>query len=697
MKKYASTDIRNVGFLSHSGAGTTQLADAFLFNAGVTSRLCKPDEENSTFDFEPEEIKRRSSIATGVGYVEWKKRKINILDTPGDFNFINDAILTTLAMDAAVMVVSAVDGVEVGTEKTWAVLTEENLPRAIFINKLDRERASFERTLADIRENLTHGVTPLQLPIGAEDKFKGVVDLISGKAWLFANDSGEATVAEVPADMKDAVEKARVGLVEGVAESDEALMEKYFSEGTLTDEELLAGLAKGVKAGSFIPVFCGSALKNIGVRQFMDFIADVFPNPLERPAIHGMNPATQEPAELLPSADGPFLGFVFRTMVDPYAGKMTVIRIYRGEMAADGSFHNANLDASERYGTLNVLQGKKLDGQNGASAGDIITVVKLKDTKLGHTLGTEKEPFTLKLPEMMPAIISFVIKPKTQVDEEKIGPALQKILDEDLTLALTRDEESKQFLISGLGQVHVETAIERMRRKFNVDASLDMPKVPYRETIKKKVTNVEGKHKKQSGGRGQFGVCYIDMEPLPKNSGFEFVDNIVGGSIPRNFIPSVEKGIRAAMTRGVLAGFPMVDFRVRLFDGKYHPVDSSDAAFQRAGSKGYKAACQQAEPTILEPVMEMEITIPKECLGDVMGDINSRRGRIGGVDEKGKNNVVRASIPLVEVLRYAPDLKSMTSGRGSFIMKLSHYDEVPAQMRDKIIADVGHKEEEEED
>jgi len=688
MKKIASQDIRNVGFLSHSGAGTTTLADAFLFNAKVTPRLQKPDEGNSTFDFEPEAINRRSSIATGVGFVEWQKKKINVLDTPGDFNFINEATITTLAMDAAIVVVSAVDGVEVGTEKVWSIIGEQKLPRAIFINKLDRERASFEKALADVRENLTHSATPIQLPIGAEDKLKGVVDLVAGKALMF-NEAGEVSVQDVPADLKDAFEKARVQLIEGVAECDEALMDKYFSEGTLSDDEIRAGMAKGFKAGSFVPVLCGAALKNLGVRPLMDFIVDVFPNPLERRALSAKDMNGETLGEIVPTADGDMVGFVFRTLVDPYAGKMTVVRLYAGEIGSDGSFNNVSLDQVERFAALQAIQGKKLEPLSGAAAGDIVTFVKLKDTKLGHTLTTGKGKFVVQMPELMPPIIGFVVNPKTQTDEEKIGPAIQKILDEDVTLQLSRDEGSKGFLLSGLGQIHVEIAIERMRRKFNVDADLSMPKVPYRETIKKKVTNVEGKHKKQSGGRGQFGVCYIDMEPGPRGSGFEFIDNVVGGSIPRNFIPSVEKGIRNASVRGPLAGFPIVDFKVRLFDGKYHPVDSSDAAFQIAGSKGYKLAAAQADPTILEPVMELEITVPKESLGDVMGDINSRRGRIAGVDEKGKNNVVRAQIPMVETLRYAPDLKSMTSGRGSFIMKFSHYDEVPLQQREKIVAEAG--------
>jgi len=696
MKKFASQDLRNVGLLSHSGAGTTTLADAFLFNGKVTPRLQGPNEGNSSFDFEPEAVNRRSSIATGVGFVEWQKRKINVLDTPGDFNFINEAIVTTLAMDAAIVVVSAVDGVEVGTEKVWGVCGDQKLPRAIFINKLDRERASFDKTLADVRESLTHSATPVQIPIGAEDKLRGVVDVISGKALTF-NEAGEVTVGDIPADLRDAFEKARVQLTEGVAECDEALMEKYFAEGALSDDELRQGLAKGFKAGAFVPVLCGAALKNLGVRPLMDFIVDVFPNPLERRPVPAKDMNGETLGEIVTAADGDMIGFVFRTLVDPYAGKMTVVRLYGGEVGTDGQFNNVNLDQVERFAALQALQGKKLEPLNGGAAGDIVTFVKLKDTKLGHTLTTGKGKLTVTVPDLMPPIIGFVVNPKTQTDEEKIGPAIQKILDEDITLQLSRDEGSKGFLLSGLGQIHVEIAIERMRRKFNVDAELSMPKVPYRETIKKKVTNIEGKHKKQSGGRGQFGVCYIDMEPGPRGSGFEFIDNIVGGSIPRNFIPSVEKGIRAASVRGPLAGFPIVDFKVRLFDGKYHPVDSSDAAFQVAGSKGYKLASAQADPTILEPVMELEITVPKESLGDVMGDINSRRGRIGGVDEKGKNNVVRAQIPMVETLRYAPDLKSMTSGRGSFIMKFSHYDEVPAQQREKIIAEAGKQMVEEEE
>lgn len=687
MKKYTSTEIRNVGFVSHSGAGKTMLADAFLYNAKATTRLNRPDDENSTFDFEPEAINRRSSIAVGVGYAEWKKHKINILDTPGDFNFGNETILATRAMDAAVCLVSAVDGVEVGTEKVWAVISEQTMPRAIVINKIDRERASFTETLADIRENMASAVTPVQLPIGGEEDFKGVIDLVANKALIFKDD-GSYTSEEIPADMADEVEEARENLIEGVAESDEDLLEKFFDEGTLGDEDLKAGLAKGFKAGVFVPVFCTSASKNIGVSRLMDGIIDMFPNPLERADIPAMDMNGEDEGSFSCGGDT-MAGFVFRTLVDPYAGKMTVLRIYSGSMSPDANFYNVSIDTTERYGPLQALQGKKLDPMLGAAAGDIVTLVKLKDTRLGHTITAKKSNFVVKHPEMMPPIIGLVINPKTQADEEKIGPALQKVMDEDITLALSRDESSKAFLLSGLGQLHIELAIERMKRKFGVEATLSIPNVPYKETIKRKAVNIEGKHKKQSGGRGQFGVCYIDIEPNERGGGFEFIDNIVGGSIPRNFIPSVEKGIRMASKRGALAGFEMVDFKVRLFDGKFHPVDSSDAAFQVAGSKGFKLAAAAAQPIILEPVMEMAITVPKEALGDVMGDVNSRRGRIAGVDEKGKNNIVRAQIPMADVLRYAPDLKSMTSGRGSFTMQFSHYDEVPASARDKIIADAG--------
>ena len=688
MKTFESKDIRNVGLLAHSGSGKTSLAEAFLFNANVTTRLCKVDDENSNFDFEPEEHKRRATMKATVGAIEWQKRKINIIDTPGDNNFFSDTRTAVIAMDAAVVVVSCVDGVEVGTDRAWALLQEANIPRAIYLNKLDRERSDFDRALAEVRETLSMHAVPLQIPVGKEAGFKGVVRLLKNRAYIYNTDgSGTVTEQDVPPDMADAVAEARQMIVETVAETSEDLMEKYFEEGDLSAEELAVGLAKGIRAGTIIPVLCGSAVNNIAVQPLMDLIVDQFPSPLDRGEVVATNPVSGEELMVAPDPAAPFSGYVFKTIVDPYAGRLNIVRVFSGSTGSDGLLYDVRTEERERFSALYTLTGKKQDTITGASAGDIITFAKLKEVRTGDTLCDEKRVVKFEgLPQIPPAI-SFAIRAKTQGDEDKLGSSLSRLLEEDPSLELSRNEQSKEFVISGMGQAHVESVVERLKRKFGVDVELSIPKVPYRETIRKPVKGVQGRHKKQTGGRGQFGDCWIDMEPGERGTGFDFVDNIVGGSIPRNYIPAVEKGLQESLERGYLAGFPVVDVKVRLFDGSYHAVDSSEMAFKMAGHIAFKAAMEKANPCLLEPVMELEIVVPEENMGDVMGDMNSRRGRVLGMDSRGRNQIIRAQAPLAEVQRYATDLRSMTSGRGTFTMQFHHYEEVPDIIAQKVIAD----------
>jgi elongation factor G len=686
MKHYEPKDVRNVGLLSHGGAGKTSLGEAFLFNAKVSTRLCKVDEGNSNFDFEPEETKRKATINTAFGIVEWKKTRITLIDPPGDNNFFADTRNAAMAMDAGIVVVSAVDGVEVGTERVWDLLNERDLPRAVFINKLDRERADFARTLADVKENLNPSVVALTLPIGAEAGFKGIVNLLTKKALVFQKDgSGAFSEAEIPADMKDEVEEAWTNLIEGIAETDEALMNSYLENGALSGEEMAGGIAKAMAAGNFIPVLCGTAVNNVGVQPLMDLVADAFPNPLVRGEVHGKSLDGAEELTRQTTPDAPFSAFVFKTIVDPFAGRLTIFRVMSGKITSEGTMFNSTLKSKESYNRLFLLQGKKTESISAAQVGDIVAIAKFKEAKTAHTFCDAANPIVYAGLPQAPPSIAFAIKPRTQGDEDKVALAVNRLLEEDPLLQVTRDEETKEIVLQGSGQVHIEVLVERMKRVFNVDVDLSLPKVPYRETIKAKVTNVEGKHKKQTGGRGQFAVCYIDMEPLPRGSGFVFENDIFGGSIPKQWVPAVEKGIADALPKGPLAGYPVVDFKVRLFDGKFHAVDSSEMAFKIAGSLAFKAAMEQAKPTLLEPVMTVEIVVPEEYMGDIMGDVNSRRGRILGMEPKGKNQVIKAHIPLAEMLRYAPDLRSMTGGRGTFTMEMSHYEEVPAMNQEKII------------
>lgn len=681
--------IRNVVFFGHGNSGKTTLAEALLFTAGSLKRLGKVDEGTSSMDFEPEETKRKISISTAFNHLAWQKNDVYLIDTPGDDNFFNETRFAAQVADSAILTVGAVMGVRPQTEKFVDLIKEHNLPCVICITKMDRERANFQKTLDSIKE--TTGLNPvvLYLPIGAEDQFKGVVDILANKALMFVD--GKAEAAAVPADLADEVESLRETLMENVAETDDELIEKFLEEGTLTEEEFKTGLIAAVKAAKVAPVCACASLVNKGSSVVLDTIVNLLPSPDQRPVRVGTHPKSGDEVERPGTADAPFSALVFKTMADPFAGRLTIFRVFSGTLKGD-AFYNTPKATSERYGQLFVMAGKEQKPVEQALPGMVVAVAKLKETTTGDTLCEEANPIIFPVAEPLPTVISYAVSAK-KGDEEKLFSSITRLLDEDLTLKLTREQQTHETLISGVGQVHLEVIGEKIKRKFGVEMELRPPRVPYRETLKGKVT-VQGRHKKQSGGRGQFGDCTIEMEPLARGEHFQFVDKIVGGVIPQQYRPAVEKGIIEAMDRGVIAGYPFVDLKVSLIDGSYHTVDSSEMAFKVAGSLAFKKGVVQANPILLEPIMEVEVRVPKDFVGDVMGDLNSRRGRVLGMDSTDKYEVINAHVPQSEILLYALDLTSMTGGRGTFLTKFSHYEEVPAQIAEKIIA--GYKAEAEE-
>jgi len=686
MAKYDSTSLRNVAIVGHGSTGKTSLCESLLYVSGKTDRLGRVDDGTSSMDFEPEEQKRRISISAALSFVEWEKHKINLIDTPGDANFAMDTRSGLRVVDAALVVIDAVGGVEFQTEKVWESADEFGLSRMVFINKMDRERADFAGAIESVKSTLGRKATPIYLPLGAEDSFRGLIDLINMKALVFDDPKGKFKSENVPAEMMEQVRKARESMVEDIAECDDALMDKYLESGELTIEELYKGLRKGVLSGGLVPATCGSAAKNIGMIPLMDMIIRCLPSPVERGAVTGKVPGTDNEVKRMPDEKEPFSGFVFKTITDPYAGRLTLFRVYSGTLSPDSNFYNASRKMSERFGNIFYLEGKtQRTADSLLVPGDIAAMAKLKETVTGDTICEEKNPIVYDKVPVMPTIISFAVQPKSRGDEEKITASLNRLIEEDPTLTVHRDEQTREIILSGMGQVHIEATIEKLKRKFGVEVNLSTPKVPYKETIKGK-TQVQGKYKKQSGGRGQYGDTWLDIEPLPRGSGFQFEDRIVGGVVPRQYIPAVEKGIVEAMAEGVLAGYPVVDLKVGLFDGTFHTVDSSEMAFKIAASMGFKKGVLACQPTLLEPIVIIDIEIPEEYLGDVIGDLNSRRGRVLGMDTKGHHQVIKGQVPLAEILRYAPDLRSITSGRGSFTYTFSHYEEVPAPIAEKIIA-----------
>ena len=684
MKVYDAASIRNVALVGHSGSGKTQLAAAILADAGMINRFGKVDEGTTVTDYDEEEIARKHTLSASLAYAEWNKQKINLIDTPGVGNFLADALAALNVADGAVVVVDAVGGVMVQTEKVWAAADEAGLPRVVAVNRLDRERASLDRTLASLRESCSRAVVPIQLPIGEERGFRGVVDLVSKKAYEFTTDGGGAfSQAAVPAEMAAAVDAAREALIEMVAENDEKLMEHFFEAGTLTDDELVAGLRSATIAGKLFPLVCTSALLNIGVPQLLDTIVACLPSPAERP-FKGVD---QAGAAVARAADekGPLSAYVWKTIADPFAGRITMFRVVSGVMKADSTVHNKTKDAPERLGHLMAMQGKTPATVPEVKAGDLGAVAKLKDTLTNDVLGDKSDATTYPAPNVADPVLAYSIEPKSRGDEDKISTSMHRLEEEDLAIRYSRDPQTKELLLYGQGQLHIEVTVAKLKRRFGVDVNLKPPRIPYRETIKS-ATEAHGRHKKQTGGHGQFGDCKIKVEPLARGSDFEFVDDIFGGSIPRQFIPAVEKGIQETRVRGYLAGFPMVDFRVTVFDGSYHDVDSNELSFKMAGRLAFKDAMTRARPTILEPVMNVDVYTPSDFAGDLMGDLNGRRGRIAGMDTRGATTIIKAQVPMSEMLTYEQHLTSATGGRGSYHMEYSHYDEVPAHLQSKIIA-----------
>ncbi len=686
MSKYESKSIRNVAIIGHGGTGKTSLCESIFYLAGKTDRPGRVDEGTSSMDYEPEEQKRHISISSATNHIDWDRHRINLIDTPGDSNFTFDTKSCLRIVDGAVVLVDAVAGVEFQTEKVWEYADEFNLPRLLFISRMDRERADFEKAVQSIRERLGRKVTVCFLPIGSENTFGGVVDLTSMKAFAYDDQKRTAKFIDIPADMADAVNKYRDILIEDIAETNDELMNKYLEGGELSPEDLQAGLRKGVVSGALIPVTCGSAVKNLGIHPLLDFIARYFPSPIDRGSVSGKKPGTDAEETRLPEESAPFSALVFKTIADPYAGRLTLFRVYSGTLKSDSTLFNASRKLTERIGSLFFLEGKTQKPVDELIPGDIAAIAKLKETATGDTLCTEKSPILYSKVEPPLAIISFAVEAKTRGDEDKLVSSINRVIDEDPTLVFHRDDQTREMILSGLGQVHIEVVIEKMRRKFGLEVNLKTPKVPYKETIKGKTT-VQGRYKKQSGGRGQFGDTWLDIEPLPRGSGFEFVDRIVGGVIPGQYRPAVEKGIVEAMAEGVVAGYPVVDLRVSLTDGSYHTVDSSEMAFKIAGSLGFKKGVLECQPTLLEPIVNISIEIPDEYMGDVIGDLNSRRGKVLGMDSQGHHQIIKGQVPLAEILKYAPDLRSMTSGRGTFTYEHSHYEEVPSYIAEKIIAE----------
>jgi elongation factor G len=684
MKVFDAAAIRNVALVGHSGSGKTQLASALLFTSGAVNRFGKVDEGTTVTDYDEEAIARKHTLSASPAWFEWNNAKINLIDTPGVGNFLSDARAALHVADAAVVVVDAVAGVQVSTEKTWEQAAELSLPRLIVCHRFDRDRASLDRALESMRGTFGRECVPIQLPIGEAADFRGVVDLVSMTACEFARDqSGRMTPGPIPEGLAAAAKTARETLIEIVAETDDGLMEKFFESGTLTQGELADGLRRSVRAGRVFPVLCASGLQNIGVQPLADALLTYAPSPAER-RMDGTDAVTGAPAARGTGDPGLAL-WVWKTVADQFAGRITLFRVLSGILKADSTVQNLTRDQPERFGHLLVLQGKTQTQVPELRAGDLGAVAKLKDTHTNETLGDPQTRFLAKPVQYPEPVISYAMTPKSRNDEDKIGPAMQRLCEEDPSVGYSRDPQTHDLLLSGQGQLHIEVTVAKLKRRFGVDVTLKPPHIPYRETITAAV-EAHGRHKKQTGGHGQFGDCKIRMEPLARGAEFEFVDDIFGGAIPRQFVPAVEKGIQDARLRGYLAGYPVVDFRVTVFDGSYHDVDSNELSFKMAGRLAFKDAMSRAKPTLLEPIMNVEVYAPSDYAGDLMGDLNSRRGRIAGMDTRGSATVIRATVPMAEMLNYEQTLTSHTGGRGGYHMEFSHYDEVPAHLHGKIIA-----------
>ncbi|NCO52332.1 MAG: elongation factor G [Deltaproteobacteria bacterium] len=688
MSKYDTTKLRNLGIVAHNSAGKTSLVEALLFNTGETKKLGKVIDGSSQMDFEEEEIKRGMTLSASLNHCVWKDHNLNIVDTPGVSNFLHDTRRCLRVLGGAVVIVSAISGVKSQTRKIWEWCDQFEVPRIAFVNKMDRERADFLKAVDDMEKSLGARSAIVTMPIGAAEDFKGIIDLVRMKAKIYAFDeTGNFKEVDIPEDLLEEAKELRSQLVETVAEADDELMEKYLETEELSEEDLLHGLREGTLTSVFTPVFCGSATANVGVRFLLDYIVNCLPSPVDKGLQIGKLPGTEQNIERQPTEDAPFSAMVFKTINDPYAGKLSIARVYSGTLPTDTVVLNPNRDEKERVGHIFRMAGKLQQDIESAVAGEIVALPKLKHTTTGDTLCDVQKPIMYAPLVPLKPIISFALEPTKKGDEDKIYNGLQKLMEEDPTLRVVRDEETHEMILSGMGQVHLEVAVERLKRKYGADVTLKEPKVPYRETIRASA-EVQGKYKKQSGGRGQYGDVWIKVEPLTQGDGFEFIDKVVGGVVPRNYIPAVEKGIIEAMKHGPLTGNQMVDVRVSLYDGSYHSVDSSEMAFKVAGSMAFKKAMESCKPVLLEPIMAMEITVPDDCMGDVIGDLNSRRGKVNGVEPQANAQTIRAEVPMAEVLRYAPELRSMTSDRGMFTMEFEKYEEVPTHQTARILSEM---------
>ncbi len=693
MKVYEGAHLRNLALIGHGHAGKTTLVSAMLYTAGAAPRLGRVDDGAATTDYDEEEIARKMSISTGIACVEWGKTdadkvKINLLDTPGFNMFVHEAKMVLPVVDAALVVVDGVAGVEVVTQRVWNYCSDIDLPRMIVVNRMDRDRADANRVLESLTNAFGRAVTPLQLPIGSEKSLSGIIDLVRMKAYTYEmGGNGKGKEGPIPANMGDVAKEAHERLVELVAEGKDELMEEFFEKGTIPEEDLVPALHEAIREDKLFPVLFTSGLGNVGVDELMDFIVDYTPAASEHHALTEWMPdGHAEPAKRQGTDNEPASVYVFKTISDAFAGRISYFKVFSGILKNDVSLQNYNRNIQEKFAHISLIQGKQAIPIQELHAGDIGAVAKLRETLTGDTLGDKSSPIRYPMVQLPEPAITFAIEPKSRADEDKLGVGLHKLMEEDAMLRFFRDPQTKEFLIAGTGQQHIEVVVSKMKKRYHAEVVLKAPKVPYRETIRGKA-DVQGRHKKQTGGHGQYGDCKIKMEPLPRNAEveFEFVNDIFGGAIPRNFIPAVEKGIKDAAARGFLAGYPVVNFRAILYDGSYHDVDSNDLSFQMAGRIAFRKAMEAAKPTLLEPIMHVEITIPDEFAGTIMGDLNSRRGRIQGMDNKAGQTIVKAEAPMAEMLTYGADLTSMTQGRGSFSMEMHHYDTVPQQLQDKIV------------
>jgi elongation factor G len=683
MKDYKSENLRNVGIFGHGSSGKTTISEAMLFNTGVLDRLGKVEDGNTVTDFDPEEIKRKISISAATAPCEWKEKRINIIDAPGYFDFVGEVVAGLKVVDGAIIAVDSIGGVEVGAEKAWDLASKDMKSCMFFVNKLDRENSSFSKVVEQLRGVFGNKIIPFTFPIGSEAGFKGVVNIVDMKAKI--KDGNKTVEGDIPDDLKSQVEEYRDAIIEAAAQTDEELMEKYFGGEELTMEEIIKGLRLGVVAGDVVPVLCGSAVKNIGIDVLMDMVIDFMPSPVDASACEAVKAKSDEKVMVAADMDAPFSAQVYKTIADPFVGKISMFKVMSGKLTSDTEVFNSNKEKKEKIGNIFLLRGKKQVPMDMLVAGDIAAVAKLQFTTTGDTLCDSNNPVVFEPAQFPAPCISMAIEPKSKGDEDKIGNGIQRLVEEDPTLKVEKNTETKQTLISGIGEQHLEVVTKKLHNKFGVEVVLKDPKIPFRETIKKSA-KAEGKHKKQSGGHGQYGHVWIEFEPILDGSAdFEFVDKIVGGVVPRQYIPAVEKGLRECIEEGVLAGYPVVNIRCKLYDGSFHPVDSAEMPFKIAASLAYKKGVMAAGPVLLEPIYHVEVIVPDEYMGDIIGDLNKKRGRILGMEPSGKLQKVSAEAPLAEMFKYATDLRSMTQARGNFSMSFSRYEEVPAMTAQKII------------